>query len=216
MNCDFVRTHIQDYLDGRLVALDRNAFVRHVDECPACEAEVMAYREVFSFLRDEMRREPAPPRVRYGVLSRLRAEGRFYEPHVPALLRVLERFLALPAAAKYPLAAVALVASLYFPLAALLGLARGFAISYTDFMTRTYSVVSDAVGGVSLIGRLIDNLTEYARVLKAVVEAFAVTAQSAEGLWLLGALVAGALGIALAVSVVARRKRSAHHVSHIF
>ncbi len=213
MNCNFIKDHVQDYLEGRLVALDRNMFVRHVDECPACESEVVEFREVFSGLR-EMDRMDAPPGLQGVVISRLKEDGVIYERKVPALIRVLERFMALPGFARYPVAAFVVVASLYFPLAAVLGLARGFAVSFTDFVTKVYMVASTAVSGIAFFERLIDSVGRYARAITALLRALGSAAS--ENTWLVGVVAATMLTIILIVSMVTRRKRSAQHATYLF
>lgn len=213
MNCEFVKRHMQDYLDGHLVALDRNAFVRHVDECPACEEEVFAYREMFSGLR-EMDRLHAPPGLQGVVINQLKADGVIYKREVPVLIRVLERFFALPGAARYPLAAVVVVACLYFPLAALLGLARGFTVSFTEFVTDVYSVTASAVGGIAFFERLVDAFGRYASAIGTLLRALGTAAS--ENAWLLGVGVATMLTIVLVVSMIRRRKRSSQHATYLY
>jgi len=202
---------MQDYLDGRLVALDRNAFIRHVDECQACEAEVVAYREVFAGLR-EMKRFYAPPGLQGVVVSRLKQEGIIYERKVPVVVRVLERFLSLPAMARYPVAALVVVSALYFPLAALLGLGRGVAVSFTDFMTHAYDLCSEAVRGLVFMEHVFEAAREYAKVFMTLSRALAVAAS--ENAWLVGLGAATILTIVLIASMVTRRKRSAHDATY--
>jgi hypothetical protein len=211
MNCEFVNTHVQDFLDGRLVSLDRNAFIRHVDECQACEAEVVAYREVFAGLR-EMKRYHAPPGLQGVVVSRLKQEGVIYERKVPVLVRALEGFLSLPAMARYPSAALVVVAALYFPLAALLGLTRGVAVSFTDFVTRVYELSGDAVRGLVFFEHLFDAIREYAKVFMTLSRALATAAS--ENAWLVGVGAATILTIVLIASMVTRRKRSADDATY--
>lgn len=212
MNCRFVRDHIQDYLEGRLVALDRNEFLRHVDECPACEEEVMAYRELFAGLRS-IERHHAPPGLQGVVISQLKHDGVVYERKVPLVVRALEGFMGIPALARYPLAAVLVVAFLYFPLAAVLGLTRGFAVSFTDFVTDIYVVASRAVGGIELFERLLDSLGVYAKALASLGRTLGVAA--GENAWLIGVAAATMLTIVLIVSMVTRRKRSAHDATYL-
>jgi hypothetical protein len=213
MNCEFVKRHMQDYLDGRLVALDRNAFVRHVDECPACEEEVFTYREVFSGLRD-MGRMHAPPGLQGVVISKLKTDGVIYKREVPVVIRVLERFFRLPGIARYPLAAVAVVACLYFPLAAILGLARGFTVSFTDFVTNVYSVSANAVGGLAFFERLVESFGRYTKAIGALLRALSSAAN--ENAWLVGVGVATMLTIVLVVSMIKRRKRSSQHATYLY
>jgi len=213
VNCEFVKKHVQDYLEGRLVALDRNAFIRHVDECPACEEEVFAYREVFSCLR-EMRRLDPPSSLEGAVVARLKNEGVIYETKVPVVVRLLEGFLGLPALARYPVAAAVVIAALYFPLAALVGLMRGAAVSFTDFVTHAYDISRRAVVSLEFFEHLFDSARDYAKAFAALAKALATAA--AENPWLLGAGVATILTIVLIVSVVTRRKRSEQHATYLF
>jgi hypothetical protein len=122
MNCETAKNLIQPYLEGRLATLERNEFVYHVTECAACERDVIAYREVFQSLRDLPRLE-APARIAVGVLAQLRAEGLVYEPRFSVVRRVTDGFLALPAKVRYPMAAFAVIALMYLPVAVLLGTA---------------------------------------------------------------------------------------------
>jgi hypothetical protein len=213
MNCEFVKRHVQDYLEGRLVALDRNAFVRHVDECAACESVVVEYREVFTGLR-QMDRMYAPPGLQGVVVSRLKVDGVIYERPVPALVRVVERFMSLPGIARYPLAALIVVGSMYFPLAALLGLASGFAVSFTGFVTNIYTLASSAIGGLAFVERMVDSAGRYAKAITALLRA--LSSAAAENAWLLGVAAATMLTIILIVSMITRRKRSAQHATYLF
>jgi hypothetical protein len=213
MNCEFVKRYVQDYLEGSLVALDRNAFVRHVDECSACESLVVEYREMFTGLR-EMDRLDAPPALAGEVVSRLKSEGLIYQRPVPPLVRAVERFMAWPGVARYPLAALVVVAALYFPLAALLGLASGAVTSFTDFVTNVYAFASNAVGGLALAQRVADDAGRYAKAIGALVRA--LTTAAAENAWLVGVAAATMLTIILIVSMITRRKRSAQHATYLF
>ncbi|MDH3197658.1 MAG: zf-HC2 domain-containing protein [Candidatus Krumholzibacteria bacterium] len=212
MDCTTVNNIVQDYLDARLPVLDRNEFVRHVSECPECETAVLAWREVFSHLR-KIERVRAPERVSRGVMSHLRAEGLVYEPRVPTPRRVVARFLGLPAVAKYPLAAALVVATLYVPLAAVLGLAGGSYGSYTEALTSAYGTVEGALRGVSFLSRVLDSLANHVRAAGAVAQALLSVLASAgvERLLLGGALVLGSA--AFVASWLARRKRAARNVT---
>ncbi|MCH7548779.1 MAG: zf-HC2 domain-containing protein [Candidatus Krumholzibacteriota bacterium] len=211
MNCQRVIDSVQEYLEGRMPRLERNEFVSHVSECTACEEEVLHYREVFGGLR-ELERFEAPSRVSRAVIAHLKADGRIYEASVPAFARAVERFLALPALARYPLAAALLVAILYVPLAALLGLARGSVTSVTEVLTGAYITVHAALSGVSLFATFFDALGSYARAFKAVHGAVVALASNAgESFWLLGIALVIVSAAVLGVTMVARRKRSSHH-----
>lgn len=213
MNCEFVNKHIQDYLDGRLVALDRNLFIRHVDECPSCEETVVAYREMFAGLR-AMERFDAPPGLAGAVVSRLKHDGVIHEPRVPVLVRAIDRLMALPGVARYPLAAALVIAGLYFPVAALLSLTGGLAVSFAGFVENLYALASRAVGGVAFVERIADSLGTYAGAIGALLRTLGSAA--GENAWLLGAGAATLLTIILIVSMVTRRKRNAQHATYLF
>jgi hypothetical protein len=211
MNCKTVRRSVQEYLEGRLPRLERNEFVSHVSECNACEEEVLAYREVFGEL-GAMKREEAPARISLAVMAHLKAEGRIYETPVPAMVRVLERFFALPGIARYPIAAALLIGLLYVPLAALLGLMRGSVTSTTGILTSAYVTATDALGGVSWITTFFDALESYARALKAVHGALITLASTAGNSFLSVGIGLALLATAVfAATMIARRKRSSHH-----
>jgi len=211
MNCQTVTNSIQEYLEGRLPRLERNEFVTHVSECASCEAEVLQYREVFGGLR-EIGRLEAPTRISRAVIAHLKAEGQIYETPVPATVRVFERFLALPGVARYPLAAALVVAILYVPLAALLGLARGSVTSATGMLTGAYATAHDALSGVSMFATLFDALGSYARAFKAVHAALvSLTSAAGENFWFLGIGLVLLSTAFLAVMMIARRKRSSRH-----
>lgn len=211
MNCQKIKDTVQEYLEGRLPRLERNEFVHHVSECTACEEEVLRYREVFGGLR-ELGRLEAPTRVSRAVIAHLKAEGRIYEASVPVLTRASRRFLALPGLARYPIAAVLLVAIVYVPLAALLGVARGSVTSVTGALTGAYTTAHAALSGVSFFATFFDALGSYARAFKAVHGAVVALASNAgENFWLLGIGLVIVSTAVLAVTMVARRKRSSHH-----
>jgi hypothetical protein len=216
MNCKTVRSCVQEYLEGRLPTLERNEFVHHVSECAACEDEVLAYREIFGGLRS-LERVEAPPRVSRAVLAHLRADGRIYETPVPVVSRILERFFSLPALLRYPLAASLLIAILYVPLAALLGVMRGSVTSATDVVTNLYTTVHGALSGVSAFATFFDALESYARAFSAVrgaATAFAAAAGENLLLVVVGLLVV-CTGV-VAATIIARRKRGSHHATFSF
>ena len=213
MNCEFVNKHVQDYLDGRLVALDRNLFIRHVDECRQCEETVVAYREMFAGLRG-MERYDAPPGLAGSVVSQLKTDGVIYEQKVPALARAVARLMALPGIARYPVTAALVIACLYFPVAALLSLTGGFAASFAGFVTNLYAVATRAVGGIAFVERLVDSAGSYAGAIGALLRTLGAAA--GENTWLLGVGAATLLTIILIVSMVTRRKRNAQHATYLF
>jgi len=88
VNCEAARGIIQDYLERRLAILDRNEFVRHVNECRACEEELAGYRDVFSYLGGMKPLSP-PPGFQNAVISQLKSEGYVHEPKLSAVGRGL-------------------------------------------------------------------------------------------------------------------------------
>jgi len=110
-------------------------------------------------------------------------------------------------------AAALVVATLYVPLAAVLGLAGGSYGSYTEALTSAYGTAEGALRGVSFVSRVLDALADYVRAVGAVAQAVLSVLASAGAEWLVpvGALVVGAA--ALAASWLARRKRAARNVT---
>jgi hypothetical protein len=168
---------------------------------------------MFAGLR-ELEHFDAPPGLSGVVVSQLKDTGVIYERPVPLLVRAAQRFFALPGLARYPLAAAIVVACLYFPVAALLGLTRGFAASFTGFVTDLYAVASNAVGGLALMERLVDSFGRYAKAFGALARALNYAA--GENAWLVGIVAATLLTIILIVSMVTRRKRSAQHATYLY
>lgn len=210
MNCSTAQSIIQDYLDRRLVVLDRNEFVRHVSDCKSCGKELAFYRDVYGFL-GEMEREQVPRGFQNKVISQLKAERIIHRPDVPALRRFTGAFLALPAMAKYPLAATAVIAALYFPLLLILGNAKGIAVKATVFMTDVFLILQNALGGVSFLANISDTLGRYAKLGKTVVGAcLSLVASAGDNVLVLSIAVVAALMAVLAVSIL-RKKRSSHN-----
>lgn len=202
MNCETTRDLIQPYLDGRLATLERNEFVYHVTECAACEGEVIAYREMFHSLRDLPRLE-APARISVGVMAALRAEGLVHEPRFSVLRRLTDRFFALPAAARYPVTALAVIALLYIPVALVLGNAgRSIAGAAESFARAVVWMRGLAVDfpGVALFDT-------YLRAGRTIVHAAGELVSPAVGLFIVAVL-----GVAIYSMVrVLRRKRHSGH-----
>jgi len=212
VDCRSVEANVQDYLEARLPVLDRNEFVRHVTNCADCEAKVLGWREVFSGLR-KIERVAAPERISRGVMQHLRAEGLVHEARVPARKRLAARFLGLPGVIKYPLAAVLVIATLYVPLAAVLGLAGESYGSYTGALTSAYGAVESALRGVSFFSRVLDELASDLRAVTAVSQAMLTALANAGGAWAIGAGALVALGAGLAAGWLSRRKRAARNVT---
>jgi len=201
---------IEDYLDRRLVVLDRNEFVRHVSDCPSCGTELASYRDVYGFL-GEMKDVDVPRGFQNKVISQLKAEQVIYQPEVPAFRRCLQTFLNLPGLAKYPLAAGAVIAALYFPVLLMLGYAKGIAAKSTVFVTEVFISLQDVVGGVSFLANISDALGRYVKLGKAVLSAFISLLSSAgDNVWVLSIGIVAALFAILAVSLL-KKKRSSHN-----
>lgn len=211
MNCKTVDSITQDYLDGRLATLDRNEFVRHVNMCADCEEKVLAYREMFAALGDIGRHE-CPASVGNSVILQLKHEGYIYEPRMSPLRKAGHIFMSWPAGIRFPLAAAFVVAVLYIPIAALLGLARGSVSTATGAMTSAFLFLRDALGSVDYIARFLDGLNAYGRAAKTVITAFA-SLLTGEGLWVLGAGCA-IVAAAILVVMVLKRKRGSGDATH--
>lgn len=210
MNCTTVNGIIQEYLEGRLSQLERNELVSHVDECASCEEEVLAYREMFGRLRSLPRHE-APRRVTNAVMAHLAAEGALRTPRVS--LSPLGRFLALPAAARYPVAAVVVIAALYAPLAAALGMMRGSVSAVTGRFAEAYVALQSAISGMSVFGAFFESASTYARAFKTVLQAFGSVISRGEGVWVVAVAAAVVLSVALTV-LISRRRKSIHHATY--
>ena len=212
MNCETTRTLIQDYLDRRLVQLDRHEFLRHVDECAACERELVSYRDVYTFL-GSMEAVEAPRGFQNAIISQLKSEGRIYEKKVSLARRWVGGFLALPGIAKYPLAATLVIAALYLPLKLILGLAGGATVRATVLMTDALVALRDTIGEATVLTRVWDSVTGYARVLQMILGAcMSVLPSPAETPAVFAVVTVFALSsILLIVRFI--RKRSSHNAS---
>jgi hypothetical protein len=202
MNCETAKNLVQAYLEGRMPVLERNEFVRHVTECSACETEVIAYREVFRALRDVPRFD-APGRLEVAVLAHLRAEGLVHEPKFSVARRAADGFMAMPAKARYPLAALAVVALLYIPVAFALGNTGRTVAGLAESFARGVLWVQGALAGVPGLAVL----DPYVRAARTVVHA-------AGGLvspLALVAIVVAAGAVVYSMSRVLRRKRPSGH-----
>ena len=83
MDCSDCRTHIEDYLDGRLVARHA-ACARHFEDCPACGRLVAAERR----LRDALAKLPVqPPRAQFESRMLRAAVQQAAAPHAAPRLR---------------------------------------------------------------------------------------------------------------------------------
>lgn len=214
MRCATVHTLTQEYLEGRLPKLDRNEFVHHVSGCDACENQVLAYRELFGSL-GRLPRFDAPRGVTTAVIMALREEGVIRPQKATFSQKMLGRFLALPAPAKYPLAASVVVAALYSPIAALLGLMGGSVSSVTGKIADLYVSVETAMRGVAVLGRVFDAVGDYASAATALFRACASLISSASESLLYGGM--GILAVLTGVfilSMIAKRRKASRHATH--
>jgi|GEM_PF-1756452 len=212
MKCKAARNSIEDYLEGHLAQLDRNEFVTHVTGCPDCESELLAWRQMFRGLRS-MDRKAAPARIATAVFARLRADGLVYETQPSTMQRVMNRFFALPARRRYPLAAAVVIASLYGPLAALIGVASGSFDSAISAVSGVYAFAVSTVQGLGFVRDLTESISAYVRavqtVLAALHQAFGGDARTA-------VVAFAALAFVISVGAITRRKRVAHHATFGF
>jgi anti-sigma factor RsiW len=207
MNCETAKNLIQPYLDGRLATLERNDFVYHVTECASCEAEVIAYRGMFQALH-VLPRLDAPPRLSAGVMAALRAEGLVHEPRFSRARGFTDRFFALPAPVRYPVAAFAVIALLYLPVAGVLGNAGSSIAGAAETLARAVvwlrGLAADLPG--------VAGLDTYVRAARTIVHAAGAVMSPVT--WLaVGAVVAVAL---YSMSRLLRRKRHSEHAMFSF
>ena len=209
MNCQTVKKLNQDYLERRLAQLDRNEFLRHVDECTSCERELVNYRDVFTFL-GAMAPVETPWGFQNAVISQLKSEGVVHRPRITPARRWARGFFGLPGLAKYPLAAAIVVAALYLPLRLAFSLAGGAAGKATVLATNWLLSLGNALGEASFVTRLWDVLDGYGRALSTVLGAVSTLLSSSGGLWIAGVGAVVALSAILLITRVVR-KRSSHN-----
>lgn len=212
MNCETTRSLIQDYLDRRLVQLDRHEFLRHIDECAACERELVSFRDVYTFL-GAMEPMETPRGFQNAVVSQLKSEGRIYEKKASFFRRRAAAFVALPGVAKYPLAAVLVIAALYLPLKLVLGLAGGAAVKTTVLATEALVALRETIGDATVLARLWETLTDYARVLETIVGACLSALPSASESPVVFAVSTAVVLSSVLLVVRFVRKRSSHNAS---
>ena len=211
MRCQTATSIMQDYVEARLVQLDRSEFERHVGQCSSCADELEVYWQVFGYL-DDMKPVRVPVGFQSAVAAQLRDQGLIHEPHVSVFKRWYERFNALPGPVRYPAAVGIAVTMLYFPLLAVLGLVRGFAGKTTVFLTDAFVFVQQALAEVSAVSRLFEVVGQDVQAVKTVVGALlSLTSAAGENFWLLSIGMVALLATVLIVSVVKLRKRSSHH-----
>jgi hypothetical protein len=209
VTCDTVRKLSQDYLERRLPQLDRNEFLRHINECSSCERELVNYRDVFTFL-GAMEPVETPRGFQNTIISQLKSEGIIHQPEVSRVRRWANVFLALPGALKYPLAATFVIAALYLPLKVAFSLAGGTAGKAIVIAANWLVSAGDTLGEVSFLTRLWDVLNGYARALGTVVNALATLLSSSGGLWVLGVGAIVTLSAILLISRVVRKRSSSN------
>jgi len=208
VNCEAARGIIQDYLERRLAILDRNEFVRHVNECRACEEELAGYRDVFSYLGGMKPLSP-PPGFQNAVISQLKSEGYVHEPKLSAVGRGLAGIRRLPRRVKYPLAAAAAVAALYVPLTLIVGRAAGAVARATVAVADLFVFVRNGLVGTPVIKRLGDAVSAYIEALKTVGGAVHTVMSSASGtVWIIAAAGVLAVSAVLLISFVLRKRGS--------
>jgi hypothetical protein len=209
VNCETVRKLSQDYLERRLPQLDRNEFLRHVNECGPCERELVNYRDVFTFL-GAMEPVEAPRGFQNTIISQLKSEGIIHQPEISAVRRWVNAFRALPGIVKYPLAATAAIAALYFPLMVAISMAGGTAGKAIVIAANWLVSMGDTLGEVSFFTRLWDVLNGYARALGTVANALATLLSSSGGMWIVGVGAVVALSAILLISRVVRKRSSSN------
>ncbi len=169
---------MQDFLDARLVVLERNEVVRHVDECAECEQELLAMRDVYVGLND-MRNTYQPPRgFSNSIVSQLKADGVIRKPQRSPLAKAADRFLGLPAFARYPLAASLVVAALYLPVTAALGLAPEAMGNFSLIVANALLSLRDATIGGEAFADLSVRLTTAWNLMQALARAGVSTVES--------------------------------------
>jgi anti-sigma factor RsiW len=202
MNCENTQNLVQPYLEGRLATLERNEFVHHVTECASCEAEVLAYREVFDALR-EMPRFEAPSRLSVAVMAHLRAEGLAHEPRFSVVRRLSDRFFALPSWIRYPSTALFVIALLYIPVGLWLGNADHSIVELAGSLARSVVWVRGKVAAFPGMTAF----ETYARAVRTVVHATGAVVSPVTWLIVTGVVIAAFFS----VSRILRRKRQSGH-----
>jgi hypothetical protein len=210
VNCETVKKLNQDYLERRLAQLDRNEFLRHINECASCERELVNYRDVFTFL-GAMKPVETPRGFQNAIISQLKSEGIVHQPKMRPAKRWAQGFLALPGVAKYPLAAAIVFAALYLPLKVAFSLAGGAAGKATVLFTDWLLSALSALGEASFLTQMWDTLEGYGRALSTVLGAVStLVLSSTGGLWVAGVGAAVALSAILLITRLVR-KRSSHN-----
>ena len=210
MNCGTTTSIIQDYLERRLVQLDRSEFLRHIDQCAACERELVSLRDVFTFLA-KMEPFEVPHGFQNAIISQLKSEGHVHEPKVAPIRRWVAVFVGLPGVAKYPLAALAVVAAVYLPLKLALMAAGGVVGRMTVAVTDLLVSARDTLAGAAFLTGLWDVLSGYVRAVQTVFGAcLSLLNTASESFWFVGA----GVGVVLAAILLAARflkKRSTNN-----
>jgi len=201
---------MQDYLERRLVQLDRSEFLHHIDQCAACERALVSYRDVFTFLT-KSERFKVPHGFQNAVISQLKSEGLVHQPKVAPIRRWVAAFVGLPGVAKYPLAALAVIAAVYLPLKLVLMAAGGVVGRTTVAVTDLLVSAKDALAGAAFLTGLWDVLSGYVRAVQTVFGACLSLLNAASESFL---FVGAGVGIVLAAILLAARflkKRSTNN-----
>jgi len=209
VNCETARKISQDYLERRLAQLDRNEFLRHINECTSCEREVVNFRDVFTFL-NAMEPTETPRGFQNAIISQLKSEGVVHEPKIAPLRRWAAGFLGMPGLAKYPLAAAVVIAALYLPLRLAFTQAGGAAGSAIVTVTSWLVAVSTALGNVSFFTRASDIASGYARALGTILNACYSVLSSSGGMWILGVGAVVALSAILLITRAVKKRSSSN------
>jgi hypothetical protein len=208
VNCETARGIIQDYLERRLAILDRNEFVRHVNECRACEHELAGYRDVFSYLGGMKPIDP-PMGFQNAVISQLKSEGYVHERRRSAVVRGIAAFRGLPRPVKYPAAVAAAIALLYIPLTLVMSNATGAVARATVAFADLFVRARNSFTGTALAKGLGDSVSAYVEVLKTVWGALHAMASSTGGtVGLIAVAAVIAVSAVLLISFVFRKRSS--------
>src|SRR5947209_758548 len=103
MNCDWVRDHLSDYLEGELAASEQSSLESHLRDCPPCAAEDAALRQVVR-LTALYGPQRAPRDCVASVMARLPAAAPLSKAKPSWLAGILS--LRLPAPVAWPRVAV--------------------------------------------------------------------------------------------------------------
>ncbi len=207
MNCSTVRRLVQERAEGRLAPPDRGAFDAHVAGCPACAAELRAWTALIDGLDGLGHVEP-PARVSRAVLARLRADGRI-RARVSRAPTALDRFFALPARVRYPLAALAVSLVMWAPVAVVIARMRESVAPAIFALARAAAMLDRLVHETRVVRDVVESIETYGRAVRTIVGAFSTA-------WGDDLARLGVVGSVVLVSLlVARRARRAGVQDHV-